>query len=217
MMCCTHALCTLWAFIGLVICPYASINRPWKWFPQSKYLSMNKPQLCVCLRGSLMSWSPVLWLTALLCVVIKVLSVIQPQGINWSSGGVTSHLCVFSHEAHSSTFTFKLKQLVSFAGERAGDGSCVVFKCQAFSERCVCVCSADKELYAWLKCVKGQPHDHKHLMPTQIIPGTGTDRNIMPKCFQCYVCERVFDVCSVCVSSDRSAEHYAHAQGEVQH
>uniref|UniRef100_A0A8C1JWE4 Probable JmjC domain-containing histone demethylation protein 2C n=1 Tax=Cyprinus carpio TaxID=7962 RepID=A0A8C1JWE4_CYPCA len=32
--------------------------------------------------------------------------------------------------------------------------------------------SKDKELYAWLKCVKGQPHDHKHLMPTQIIPGT---------------------------------------------
>ncbi|KAL0964722.1 hypothetical protein UPYG_G00328040 [Umbra pygmaea] len=30
----------------------------------------------------------------------------------------------------------------------------------------------DKELYVWLKCVKGQPHDHKHLMPTQIIPGT---------------------------------------------
>ncbi|XP_051968991.1 probable JmjC domain-containing histone demethylation protein 2C isoform X1 [Xyrauchen texanus] len=30
----------------------------------------------------------------------------------------------------------------------------------------------DKELYAWLKCVKGQPHDHKHLMATQIIPGT---------------------------------------------
>uniref|UniRef100_A0A3P9JE77 Probable JmjC domain-containing histone demethylation protein 2C n=1 Tax=Oryzias latipes TaxID=8090 RepID=A0A3P9JE77_ORYLA len=32
--------------------------------------------------------------------------------------------------------------------------------------------SKDKELYVWLKCVKGQPHDHKHLMPTQIIPGT---------------------------------------------
>ncbi|XP_059386141.1 probable JmjC domain-containing histone demethylation protein 2C [Carassius carassius] len=32
--------------------------------------------------------------------------------------------------------------------------------------------SKDKERYAWLKCVKGQPHDHKHLMPTQIIPGT---------------------------------------------
>ncbi|XP_054428701.1 probable JmjC domain-containing histone demethylation protein 2C isoform X3 [Pteronotus mesoamericanus] len=32
--------------------------------------------------------------------------------------------------------------------------------------------SRDKELYAWLKCVKGQPHDHKHLMPTQIIPGS---------------------------------------------
>ncbi|XP_042315860.1 probable JmjC domain-containing histone demethylation protein 2C isoform X3 [Sceloporus undulatus] len=31
--------------------------------------------------------------------------------------------------------------------------------------------SRDKELYAWMKCVKGQPHDHKHLMPTQIIPG----------------------------------------------
>ncbi|KAM6896910.1 LOW QUALITY PROTEIN: putative JmjC domain-containing histone demethylation protein 2C [Xenentodon cancila] len=32
--------------------------------------------------------------------------------------------------------------------------------------------SKDKEQYGWLKCVKGQPHDHKHLMPTQIIPGT---------------------------------------------
>ncbi|XP_064172762.1 probable JmjC domain-containing histone demethylation protein 2C [Anguilla rostrata] len=30
----------------------------------------------------------------------------------------------------------------------------------------------DKDLYPWLKCVKGQPHDPKHLMPTQIIPGT---------------------------------------------
>ncbi|XP_055792567.1 probable JmjC domain-containing histone demethylation protein 2C [Salvelinus fontinalis] len=32
--------------------------------------------------------------------------------------------------------------------------------------------SKDKELYAWLKCVKGQQHGHKYLMPTQIIPGT---------------------------------------------
>ncbi|XP_018432159.1 PREDICTED: probable JmjC domain-containing histone demethylation protein 2C [Nanorana parkeri] len=32
--------------------------------------------------------------------------------------------------------------------------------------------SRDKELYTWLKCVKGQPHDYKHLMPTQIIPGS---------------------------------------------
>ncbi|XP_006835874.1 PREDICTED: probable JmjC domain-containing histone demethylation protein 2C isoform X1 [Chrysochloris asiatica] len=32
--------------------------------------------------------------------------------------------------------------------------------------------SRDKELYAWMKCVKGQTHDHKHLMPTQIIPGS---------------------------------------------
>ncbi|KAG8435592.1 hypothetical protein GDO86_013506, partial [Hymenochirus boettgeri] len=31
---------------------------------------------------------------------------------------------------------------------------------------------ADKELYTWLKCVKGQPHDYKHLMPTQIIPSS---------------------------------------------
>ncbi|XP_078079761.1 putative JmjC domain-containing histone demethylation protein 2C isoform X2 [Mustelus asterias] len=31
---------------------------------------------------------------------------------------------------------------------------------------------ADKELYVWLKCVKGQVHDSKNLMPTQIIPGT---------------------------------------------
>uniref|UniRef100_A0A8C5M3C5 Probable JmjC domain-containing histone demethylation protein 2C n=1 Tax=Leptobrachium leishanense TaxID=445787 RepID=A0A8C5M3C5_9ANUR len=30
----------------------------------------------------------------------------------------------------------------------------------------------DKELYTWMKCVKGQPHDYKHLMPTQIIPGS---------------------------------------------
>ncbi|XP_067908532.1 probable JmjC domain-containing histone demethylation protein 2C isoform X3 [Heterodontus francisci] len=29
---------------------------------------------------------------------------------------------------------------------------------------------ADKELYVWLKCVKGQVHDSKSLMPTQIIP-----------------------------------------------
>ena len=40
---------------------------------------------------------------------------------------------------------------------------------------CVSLClSSDKELYSWLKCVKGQLHDHKHLMPTQVIPGTGT-------------------------------------------
>ncbi|KAM9325387.1 putative JmjC domain-containing histone demethylation protein 2C [Gastrophryne carolinensis] len=32
--------------------------------------------------------------------------------------------------------------------------------------------SRDKELYSWLKCVKGQPHDYKHLMPTQIIPSS---------------------------------------------
>ncbi|XP_072334913.1 probable JmjC domain-containing histone demethylation protein 2C isoform X2 [Scyliorhinus torazame] len=31
---------------------------------------------------------------------------------------------------------------------------------------------ADKEFYVWLKCVKGQVHDSKTLMPTQIIPDT---------------------------------------------
>ncbi|XP_053548240.1 probable JmjC domain-containing histone demethylation protein 2C isoform X2 [Bombina bombina] len=30
----------------------------------------------------------------------------------------------------------------------------------------------DKELYTWMKCVKGQPHDYKHLMATQIIPSS---------------------------------------------
>uniref|UniRef100_A0A673HV78 Probable JmjC domain-containing histone demethylation protein 2C n=1 Tax=Sinocyclocheilus rhinocerous TaxID=307959 RepID=A0A673HV78_9TELE len=30
----------------------------------------------------------------------------------------------------------------------------------------------DKELYAWVRCVKNQPHDFKNLMPTQIIPAT---------------------------------------------
>ncbi|MEE6485401.1 hypothetical protein FKM82_014266 [Ascaphus truei] len=32
--------------------------------------------------------------------------------------------------------------------------------------------SRDKELYTWVKCVKGQPHDYKHLMPTQIVPSS---------------------------------------------
>uniref|UniRef100_A0AAY4EQD1 JmjC domain-containing protein n=1 Tax=Denticeps clupeoides TaxID=299321 RepID=A0AAY4EQD1_9TELE len=29
----------------------------------------------------------------------------------------------------------------------------------------------DKELYAWFRCVKNQPHDLKNLMPTHIVPG----------------------------------------------
>ncbi|MGH0152575.1 UNVERIFIED_CONTAM: hypothetical protein FKN15_023673 [Acipenser sinensis] len=41
--------------------------------------------------------------------------------------------------------------------------------------------SKDKELYAWMKCVKGQPHDHKHLMPTQIIPGTENKESPLSK------------------------------------
>lgn len=47
----------------------------------------------------------------------------------------------------------------------------------------------DKELYAWMKCVKGQPHDHKHLMPTQIIPGSGKiTRNIKHKIYFVFFC-----------------------------
>lgn len=44
--------------------------------------------------------------------------------------------------------------------------------------------SSDDEVFAWLKCAKGQPHEPQNLMPTQIIPGTGR----VPLCnknFQC--------------------------------
>lgn len=29
------------------------------------------------------------------------------------------------------------------------------------------------DVFSWLKCAKGQPHEPENLMPTQIIPGTG--------------------------------------------
>ncbi|XP_075065327.1 lysine-specific demethylase 3B isoform X2 [Mixophyes fleayi] len=32
--------------------------------------------------------------------------------------------------------------------------------------------AGDEEVFAWLKCAKGQPHEPENLMPTQIIPGT---------------------------------------------
>ncbi|XP_041930091.1 lysine-specific demethylase 3B isoform X1 [Alosa sapidissima] len=32
--------------------------------------------------------------------------------------------------------------------------------------------SPEDEVFAWLKCAKGQPHEPQNLMPTQIIPGT---------------------------------------------
>ncbi|KAM8973234.1 lysine-specific demethylase 3B isoform 2-T2 [Pelodytes ibericus] len=32
--------------------------------------------------------------------------------------------------------------------------------------------ASDDEVFAWLKCAKGQPHEPENLMPTQIIPGT---------------------------------------------
>lgn len=31
----------------------------------------------------------------------------------------------------------------------------------------------EEEVFSWLKCAKGQPHEPQNLMPTQIIPGTG--------------------------------------------
>jgi len=31
----------------------------------------------------------------------------------------------------------------------------------------------EDEVFSWLKCAKGQPHEPQNLMPTQIIPGTG--------------------------------------------
>uniref|UniRef100_A0A8B9KCS5 Lysine-specific demethylase n=1 Tax=Astyanax mexicanus TaxID=7994 RepID=A0A8B9KCS5_ASTMX len=31
---------------------------------------------------------------------------------------------------------------------------------------------SDDEVFSWLKCAKGQPHEPQNLMPTQIIPGT---------------------------------------------
>ncbi|XP_047658232.1 lysine-specific demethylase 3B isoform X3 [Tachysurus fulvidraco] len=32
--------------------------------------------------------------------------------------------------------------------------------------------NSDDEVFSWLKCAKGQPHEPQNLMPTQIIPGT---------------------------------------------
>lgn len=31
----------------------------------------------------------------------------------------------------------------------------------------------EDEVFSWLKCAKGQPHEPQNLMPTQIIPGAG--------------------------------------------
>lgn len=31
----------------------------------------------------------------------------------------------------------------------------------------------EDDVFSWLKCAKGQPHEPQNLMPTQIIPGTG--------------------------------------------
>lgn len=31
----------------------------------------------------------------------------------------------------------------------------------------------EDEVFSWIKCAKGQPHEPQNLMPTQIIPGTG--------------------------------------------
>lgn len=47
---------------------------------------------------------------------------------------------------------------------------------------------SDDEVFSWLKCAKGQPHEPQNLMPTQIIPGTG--RHHKQQCV-CYVCVRI--------------------------
>ncbi|KAJ8250239.1 hypothetical protein COCON_G00221610 [Conger conger] len=85
-----------------------------------------------------------------------------------------------------------IKKNVSLAWKRAVRGvreMCDVCEATLFNLHWVCqkcgfvVCvdcyrtkerkaSKEKDQYPWLKCVKGQPHDPKHLMPTQIIPGT---------------------------------------------
>lgn len=31
----------------------------------------------------------------------------------------------------------------------------------------------EDDVFSWLKCAKGQPHEPQNLMPTQIIPGAG--------------------------------------------
>lgn len=36
--------------------------------------------------------------------------------------------------------------------------------------------NSDDDVFSWLKCAKGQPHEPQNLMPTQIIPGTGRHR-----------------------------------------
>lgn len=46
------------------------------------------------------------------------------------------------------------------------------------------LCSSDvdevpeDEVFSWLKCAKGQPHEPQNLMPTQIIPGTGNIQHL---------------------------------------
>ncbi|XP_048465111.1 probable JmjC domain-containing histone demethylation protein 2C [Rhincodon typus] len=50
---------------------------------------------------------------------------------------------------------------------------------------------ANKELYVWLKCVKGQVHDTKNLMPTQIIPSTG---KILQRCILGLFCSKLIRV-----------------------
>lgn len=46
------------------------------------------------------------------------------------------------------------------------------------SYKCVCFPSdvdevPEDDVFSWLKCAKGQPHEPQNLMPTQIIPGAG--------------------------------------------
>ncbi len=73
----------------------------------------------------------------------------------------------------------KLVKLKSHMGTPASKTNicCFFFFFWLFLFLTICMfCRSDKELYAWVRCVKNQPHDFKNLMPTQIVPETGKHR-----------------------------------------
>ncbi|XP_052466859.1 probable JmjC domain-containing histone demethylation protein 2C isoform X1 [Carassius gibelio] len=130
----------------------------------------------------------------------EALSLWAPEGYEENSLDLETSKYILSHIGDKfcqlvmteNTATTWIKKDAKIAWKRAVHGvreSCDACEATLFNIHWVCqkcgfvVCldcykakerksSKDKELYAWLKCVKGQPHDHKHLMPTQIIPGT---------------------------------------------
>lgn len=61
--------------------------------------------------------------------------------------------------------------------QKYSDCKFLVNSVQNFTFLCVFILETeeigDEEVFAWLKCAKGQSHEPENLMPTQIIPGTG--------------------------------------------